>query len=638
MLDNSVTITLVAFAALAAAYVGYGRFLARHIFRLDPRRATPAHRFEDGVDYLPTRVPVLFGHHFASIAGLGPILGPAIAVIWGWLPAVLWVVVGSIVIGAVHDLGALSVSLRYQGRSIGDVARELIGPRARFLFLLIIFFLMSLAMGVFVLVISQLFVSFYPNAIVPSIGLMIVAMAMGVAVYKLRMPLGPLSIVGVAFLFLLIHLGVKNPLPTYTWGMDAEARAALDAARQQGQLPDPYGAVAVAAALEQSGNAHAAQSVSAAASTTTKTWSYLLLGYAFLASVLPVWLLLQPRDYLNSYQLYAGLVLLLVGLLVLHPTVAAPPVADAEAIGAPPMFPFLFITIACGAISGFHSLVSSGTTVRQLNRETDALPIGYGAMLTEGALAVLVIMACVAGLGGAAWTSGGTYTHWSNLDGRLSTQLAAVVEGGGRFLSALGVQPHYGEAFIAVAIVAFALTTLDSATRLLRYNVEEIFKSMGLGVLANRFVASLVAVAGIGFFALLRVYDAASGAYKPAGLLLWQMFGTTNQLLAGLTLLCVSLFLFKLARPVWYTIVPMFAMLGISLLAMLINLSELWGAEVRNWPLIVVNVVVMAMTLWMVGEAVASFARGRGNLGLPETEPAHADHELEEAVATSHLG
>ena len=161
---------------------------------------------------------------------------------------------------------------------------------------------------------------------------------------------------------------------------------------------------------------------------------------------------------------------------------------------------------------------------------------------------------------------------------------------------------------------------------------------MGLGVLANRFVASLVAVAGIGFFALLRVYDAASGAYKPAGLLLWQMFGTTNQLLAGLTLLCVSLFLFKLARPVWYTIVPMFAMLGISLLAMLINLSELWGAEVRNWPLIVVNVVVMAMTLWMVGEAVASFARGRGNLGLPETEPAHADHELEEAVATSHLG
>lgn len=638
MFDNSVTITLAAFAALALAYLTYGRFLARRIFQLDGKRPTPAHRYEDGVDFLPTRVPVLFGHHFASIAGLGPILGPAIAVIWGWLPAVLWVVIGSIVIGAVHDLGALSVSLRYQGRSIGDVASELVGPRARLLFLLIIFFLMSLAMGVFVLVISQLFVSFYPNAILPSLGLMIVAMAIGVAVYKLRMPLGPLSIVGVVLLFLLIHLGVKNPLPSYAWQLSEAARATFDEARRDGRVPDPLGSVAAAGYFEAQGDTETAGAITAAASTTTKTWSYVLLGYAFLASVLPVWLLLQPRDYLNSYQLYAGLVLLLVGLIVLHPPVVAPAVADAAAIGAPPLFPFLFITIACGAISGFHSLVSSGTTVRQLNKETDALPIGYGAMLTEGALAVLVIMACVAGLGASAWNSGGTYTAWANLDGRLSTQLAAVVEGGGRFLGAIGIQPGYGEAFIAVAIVAFALTTLDSATRLLRYNVEEIFKSVGLGAIANRYVASLTAVIGIGFFALLRVYDAAAGVYKPAGLLLWQMFGTTNQLLAGLTLLCVSLFLFKLSRPVWYTVLPMFAMLGISMLAMLLNLSQLWSAEVRNWPLIVVNVVVLAMTGWMIVEAAVSFARGRGGLNLPEDEPPDANEELEEAIATSHMG
>ena len=638
MLGNSVVITLLAFLALIAAYVVYGRYLARHLFKLDPRRPTPAHVQEDGVDFLPTRVPVLFGHHFASIAGLGPILGPAIAVIWGWLPAVLWVVIGSIFIGAVHDLGALTVSLRYEGRSIGDVTQELIGPRARFLFLLIIFFLMSLAMGVFVLVISQLFVSYYPNAIVPSMGLMIVAMVLGVSVYKLRMPLGPLSLVGIALLFLLIHLGVQYPLPTYAWTLDRSTRESFEAARRQDQLRAPYGSAAAVDFFSEQGDKTTAENLRAAASDTTKRWSYVLLGYAFLASVLPVWLLLQPRDYLNSYQLYAGLILLLVGMFALHPTIEAPAVADTAATGAPPMFPFLFITIACGAISGFHSLVSSGTTVRQLNNESDALPIGFGAMLTEGALAILVIMACVAGLGHGAWSAGGTYTSWTNLDGRLSTQLAAVVEGGGRFLGALGINTGYAQAFIAVAIVAFALTTLDSATRLLRYNVEEIFKSVGLGVLANRYVASLIAVAGIGFFAMLRVYDVPTGVYKPAGLLLWQMFGTTNQLLAGLTLLTVSLFLFKLARPVWYTLVPMFAMLGISLYTMLLHLSELLGAEVRNWPLIVVNGVVMAMTAWMVVEAVVSFARGREGLDFGEPELPVDEHELDEIVTATHLG
>lgn len=618
---NAALVTLLAFAALVAAYWFYGRVLGRVVFRLDPNRHTPAHRFQDGMDFVPTRVPVLFGHHFASIAGLGPILGPAIAVIWGWVPAVLWVVLGSIFLGAVHDLGALTVSLRYRGRSIGDVTRDLIGPRARLLFLLIIFFLMSLAMGVFVLVISQLMVRYYPDAILPTAGLMVVAMLLGVAVYRFRWRLGPLSVLGITALFGLIYLGVENPLPTHTWFIDdPAARQALADAQANGQMARPYGAAQAlahfqAAAQSDPAQAPVVQSISHAASQAEAAWSWMLLGYALAASILPVWLLLQPRDYLNSYQLYAGLALLLVGLLVMQPTIEAPAVNHSAAIEAPPWFPFLFITIACGAISGFHSLVSSGTTVRQLNRETDAVMVGYGGMLVEGALAVLVIMACVAGLGAEPWGPDGIYSNFKRISGGgISTQLSAVVEGGGTFLATLGIERRFGQAFIAVAVVAFALTTLDSATRLLRYNVEEIFRSVGLRPLANRWVGSLVAVLGIAFFAFLRVDG------KPAGVILWTLFGTTNQLLAGLTLLTVSLFLFKLKRPLVYTLLPMIAMLGISLYAMILNLKDFLAAQPRNYPLIVVSLIVLAMTTWLLVEAVLAFRRGRADFVLEEDD------------------
>ncbi len=249
MASNAVLISLGSFALLILAYFTYGRFLAARVFRLDASRPTPAHTKQDGVDYVPTKVPVLFGHHFASIAGLGPILGPAIAVIWGWGPAVLWVVVGCIFMGAVHDLGALTVSLRYQGRSIGDVCSDLIGPRARFLFLLIIFFLMSLAMGAFVNAISALFVNFNPDAIIPSLGLMLVAMAIGIAVYRLKVGLGPATAVGLLAFGGLIYFGVQNPLPTYTWFADTQTQALLDEGRaaaedvdrgsvKGGELPD----------------------------------------------------------------------------------------------------------------------------------------------------------------------------------------------------------------------------------------------------------------------------------------------------------------------------------------------------------------------------------------------------------------
>jgi carbon starvation protein len=288
-----------------------------------------------------------------------------------------------------------------------------------------------------------------------------------------------------------------------------------------------------------------------------------------------------------------------------------------EVAHAPAWVPLLFVTIACGAVSGFHSLVSSGTTVRQLNRQHDALPVGYGAMLTEGALAILVIVACVAGLGSEPWQHG-AYAAWSGIKGGgLPAQLSAVVQGGANFLAQLGLPTEYGTALLAVTIVAFALTTLDTATRLLRFNVEAICRSVRLNFLANRYFGSLVAVVAIAFFGLV-----------PAGRTLWILFGTTNQLLAGLTLLTISVFLYKLSRPVVYTIVPMVLMLAMSIWAMEVSLVGFWKnpglSEFNKWSLTAVTLIVLGMSLWLIVEGLLSFARGRGGLDLdqgPEKTP-----------------
>ncbi len=643
---DAALVAVISFVLLILAYFTYGRFIARRVYQLRAEQPTPSHTLEDGVDYVPTRVPVLFGHHFASIAGLGPILGPAVAVIWGWLPAVLWVIVGSIFIGAVHDLGALTVSLRYKGRSMGEVCYHVMGPRARLLALLIIFFLMSLAMGAFVNAISSLFVSFNPDAIIPSFGLMVVAMAMGVAVYKLKVPLAPATVMGLIAFAALIFWGVQQPVATYQWFTTPETRAALAAQRDQPEVRNeagevtvaafesPYGAAAAMSRLSDLGQAEAAGEVRRAVEVARYWWIGTLLAYGFLASVLPVWLLLQPRDYINSFQLYFALATMVLGLLVAAATGAPESRIDAEAFrphvsGALPWFPFLFVTIACGAVSGFHSLVSSGTTVKQLNRQTDALPIGYGGMLTEAALAVLVILACVAGLGAVQWQAGGVYSSWGGIQsGGLGTQLSAVVRGGANFLAQLGIPIRYGMALLAVTIVAFAMTTLDSATRLLRFNVEEICRSLHAEPLANRYFASAVAVGGIAFFGLV-----------PVGTVLWVLFGTTNQLLAGLTLLTISVFLFKLGRPVVYTLVPMVLMLVVSIWAMVLSTIRFWTAPEQpwRWALIGVTMVVLAMSLWLMAEAMLAFARGRG--GLDQDDPPREPGEEEQAaLETAHLG
>lgn len=637
MLENAAIMVLVAFGALILAYFTYGRFISRRLFRFDNRRATPAHTLEDGIDYVPTRIPVLFGHHFASIAGLGPILGPAIAVIWGWVPAVIWVVVGAIFIGAVHDLGALAVSMRHKGRSIGDVAYHVISQRARILSLLIIFFLMALAMGSFCNALADLFINYNPDAIIPSFGLILVAIVVGTLVYRVKAPLGLTTLLALCVFAGLVLWGVEQPVTSYEWFCSSETRAALDEAKgtpadgDQPGFEKPYGAVAARAYLDAQGQDDAVAELGALATEgsalwwANRSWIAGLLVYAFFASILPVWLLLQPRDYINSFQLYFVLGTLLLGLVVAW-IIGSPAVRiEADPIrlhvtNTPPMFPLLFVTIACGAVSGFHALVSSGTTVKQLNRETDAVPIGYGAMLTEGALAILVIAACVAGLSAVEWGPGGLYSDWKGIGGGLAIKLSAVVRGGAEFLSHVGIPARIGSTLLAVTITAFAMTTLDSATRLLRFNVEELCRSVRLDALANRYFGSLVAVAGIAFFALV-----------PNGPMLWTLFGSTNQLLAGLTLLTVSLFLFQRRRPIGYTIVPMVLMLVMSIWAMGLKLMDF--VAVGNWSMVVVTSVVLFMAAWLIVEALLAFARPRRPTDDEEIMPESAETA---AVSAAH--
>lgn len=554
---NSLLLVLVSLVAFGVAYLFYAKFLSEKIFALDPLRKTPAHTRFDGVDFIPTRPPVLFGHHFASIAGLGPILGPAIGVIYGWLPALLWVVFGTIFLGAVHDLGTLVVSLRHDGRTIGDLTEDLIGYRAKIFFVILIFFVLALAMGVFCLVISGLFAEKRPEAVIPTIALILIAMTIGTAVYKFKVRLFPATIIGVLLMLATVYVGIVVPVKN----------------------------------------------------VTPSQWTYSLLIYAFVASVLPVWLLLQPRDYLNSFELYIAVGLLMLGVIVLHPPMSAPVLHNAP--NSPPLFPFLFILIACGAISGFHNLVSSGTTARQLATEKDTRIIGYGGMTAEGFVALLAIVACTAAVGDRAeWLKG-----YADFNSANAVTLDMFVRGAGALLASYGIPRAFAETFISVVVVAFAMTTLDTGTRLLRFNVEEIGETIKVKILSNRYVASLIAVSAIGYFALMKVnlpvMENGEIIYKlvPAGKTLWKLFGTTNQLLAAMGLLVVSIYLYRRKKPMWYTVLPMVFMLVLTIYAMLFQLHEFWLETPKNMPLIVTSLILIVISFWLVLEAVIVFKK-----------------------------
>jgi carbon starvation protein len=547
---------------LALAYRWYGRWLATRVFLLDDSEPTPAHTMRDGRDFVPAPPLVVFGHHFASIAGLGPLLGPAIAVIWGWVPALLWIVLGCIFVGAVHDLGCMYSSLRNRARSVADLAYDVAGARARVLFLLFSIFAIALAMGVFVINIANLFApgaggaegGHVPEAVLPSVALIAIALAVGVLFYRYRVSLAKLTLPALLASLLFVWLGVQYPI-THLFGLELSA----------------------------------------------PLWTYLLLGYALVATLLPVWVLLQPRDYLNSFQLFLGMGLLLIGAVVGGFTLSAPAFNPAPA-GAPPMFPLLFITIACGAVSGFHSLVASGTTVRQLDRQSHALPIGYGGMLTEGLLATLALLAVAAGLG-AEWQS--RYPDWLTAG---KSALANFVHGAGALVSAVGVPLALAKVFVATVAVGFALTTLDTGARLIRYNLQELGRAWRITPLVNPTLSTLLAVGLIGFFALLKAPDPVTGELKSVGALLWQLFGASNQLLAALSLLVVSLYLRSLGRPTLYTLLPMCLMLVATLTALVIGMQGF--AAKGNTLLLGVSAVIFALAVWLVGEAIVAWRRG----------------------------
>ncbi|GIV19761.1 MAG: carbon starvation protein A [Armatimonadota bacterium] len=555
----SVWIVLSVTLILWIAYRWYGTFLVKKVFRVDDNRVTPAHTQRDDVDYIPTSAPVLFGHHFASIAGLGPLLGPAIAVVWGWLPALIWIVVGSIFIGAVHDTGCLVASVRNRARSIADVTADVMGHRARTLFLLFAIFALSLAMGVFVVNISVLFApgagategGHVPQAVLPSVMLIVIALAVGVLHYRLRLPLTSLTAAAVATSLLFVWLGVKMPLTA-------------------------IGGV----------------------SLTPERWTYALMVYAFVASILPVWLLLQPRDYVNSFQLYLGIVLLFIGTLMGNPRIVAPAV-NTSASGLPPLFPMLFITVACGAVSGFHSLVASGTTSKQIARESHVQPVAYGGMLTEGLLATLALVGVAAGMGSASeWAN--RYADWKSAG---THALANFVHGTGSIVAFSGIPVELAKVFVATVAIGFALTTLDSGTRLIRYNVQELGSAWRLPLLQRPLVATAMAVGFIGGFALMRSPDPVTGQLKPLGSILWQLFGTSNQLLAGLSLLVVSLYLRAQGRATLYTAVPMVFMLIVTISALAWSMWSFWNQG--NWLLLGIAGGILLLALWLVKEALS---------------------------------
>ena len=566
---NSLFLAVLAFLGYLIAYRFYGHYLSRRVFGIDSDAITPAHSLRDDRDYVPTKRGIVFGHHFTSIAGTGPIVGPAIGIIWGWLPAFIWVFLGPIFIGAVHDFGALVVSARNDGRSIGDTAGEIISPRARTLFLILIMFLLWVVVAIFAMIIGILF-SMYPHSVFPIWMQIPIAVALGFVLNRTSANGTAASIVGVILLYVMIGIGMLVPI-----SVTAGTATTITVASASFALPEFL-------------------SIS-----PLTFWVVILLIYAYIASVLPVWQLLQPRDYINGHQLVIALIALTLGVIVLQPTMAAPAV-DLHPDGAPSLVPGIFIIIACGAISGFHSLVSSGTTSKQIAKETDAMPIGYGGMLLEGALAVLVLIAVGAAIGDSTvWTQ--HYGSWSAASG-LGAKLGAFVTGGANLLSSIGVPEAFATTAIGVFIASFAGTTLDSATRLQRYAVQELATHFRVKPLTTLHGATAFAVLTAALLAL-------SQGGGSGGLVLWPLFGATNQLLGGLALLVIAVYLMRKGRNSLVAGIPMVFMLVMTFWAMLENAMKFLNQG--NVALLVVNGVILALDVWMVVEAILVMKRHR---------------------------
>nr|WP_232285560.1 carbon starvation protein A [Saccharomonospora marina] len=566
---------VVAIAVAVLFYLGYryySAYLAKKVYALDPAFETPAHSMRDGIDFVPTNKHVLFGHHFTSVAGAAPIVGPAIAVFWGWGPALAWVVLGTIFAAGVHDFGALVVSVRHRAKSIGTLAKEVVNKRARTLFLLIIFFLLTLVNAVFAVVIGNLFVA-NPEAVLPILLEIPLAIGIGQYVYRTRSAALIPSIVGVILLYVSILLG--QVLPISLAGIAAE----------DGLF------------------------------TERNLWVILLFAYTFIASRLPVWVLLQPRDYINSHQLFIALGVVGLGIIVGMDQIVAPAFNDTPE-GSPSWFPFLFITIACGAISGFHSLVSSGTTSKQLDKETDARYVGYMGAVGEGSLATASILAATAGVVA-------TTAEWDELYSDFSTASGGAagnfVQGIANFAGNIGVPASIGVIFAAIVVISFAATTMDTGVRLQRYIVQEIAEIAGARAISrNITVATAIAVLVPLVMALLP----GGGDEGYTFGVLWQLFGTTNQLTAGLALAVIAVWVTRNRRNPLAVLIPLVFLLAMTSWALVENLGNF--IEEKQWVLAPLDAIIFLLAIWLIAEAAIALWKSwtsRTEAPSPQPEP-----------------
>ena len=545
---------LIGMVAIALGYFFYSKFIAEKIYQLDPDFETPAHTLRDDVDFIPTNRIVLWGHHFTAVAGAAPIIGPAIAVIWGWLPAFIWVIGGTVFFAGVHDFGAIWASVRNQGRSIGSLTGDVVSVRARTLFMIVIFFLLMMVNAVFAVAISNAFVD-TPSSVIPAWTAIAVAVVIGVLIYKVKVPILWPTIIGTIILYAVIWVGDAVPVA----------------------LPETFMGLGAA-----------------------PQWIIILFIYATIASLLPVWLLLQPRDYINGIQLIIGLALLFGAVFIANPTMVAPMYNTVVPDGTPPLLPLLFVTIACGALSGFHGLVSSGTTSKQLNKETDARFVGYLGSSGEGMLALVTIIVVSAGFASLGdWQA--TYSEFGGTIG-----IPTFVAGGSQIVAdGTPLSREFASTLLAVMAVLFAGTTMDAGVRLQRYIVQEWGTIYKIPALQNGYIATFAAVA-----ACLTLAFGAGGRDGQGGMTIWPLFGTTNQLLAGLTLLVLSVMLVKLGRRYIFTLVPM---VFVTLMALAAAVVQLWSLFYTNpnYVLGVVDVFIIILAIYVLLESVSAFRRER---------------------------
>lgn len=532
---NTLLVLLFGIVWFIFAYYWYGNVIKRKVLNSTDNIPTPAHSKKDGIDFVPTKPQILFGHHFSSIAGAGPIVGPIIAYAYfGWVPALLWILLGSVFMGAVHDYTSLVVSVRNGGVSIVEVAEKSISKKARTIFGVFVWLTLVLVQAVFADLTAKTLVE-QPEIAMPTIGLIFMASIFGTLVYKKNLNIVIPTIVSLVFVAILIAIGEFIPI-----------KLSYD------------------------------------------LWLVIIIIYSFVAAILPVWILLQPRDYLSMYILIAGLLLALVGIVVSHPNIQGPAFVQFDSkIG--PLFPMLFITIACGAISGFHSLVSSGTSAKQVDKESDAKPVAFGGMLTEALLALIVILIISSVLlWDPSMTSGDKFSFQALLKSSANLTFGNAL---GRIVEPLGIPLFLGTQFGILMLNAFILTTLDTSARLNRYIVQETLGSRFGGLFLNKYFATAISLIFAYFLCLGNGYKA-----------LWPIFGTSNQLIGTLALFVVSAYLFGVKAPKLYTLVPAFIMLLITITALIYQ--SIWVyLPSANWSLLVIAILLLIMAIIIAVEA-----------------------------------